>query len=247
VSSSYAGVTKAEGHAMRNTVSGVAPVDAPVDALAGATLAPGRIDVYLVDCDDGVHDVATLDAHERARHARFVTQALRDRFVAAHAATRRILGAYLRCSPQSVELERDRYGKPHVRGAALAFNLSHSDRVAAVAVAARAVGVDCERVDPATDWRALLPQVAHPAERIDERAAFYRVWARKEAVMKQRGLGFQLAPDRIEVPTSAGAIDWQRARIDGDAGPYVRDVDAPPGFVLAVAADARCDIRPVHL
>jgi 4'-phosphopantetheinyl transferase len=216
---------------------------ADVPAIARAHDA-GRIDVWLFDRDVALVDADALDADEEARRARFLTPLLRERFRNGHNTVRALLGAYVGCAPAAVEIVRDGNDKPVVRDARVHFSLSHSDRTAMLAIAREAVGVDCERVAERMDWRAMLPAVAHARECIDAPDAFFRTWTRKEAVMKQLGLGFRLAPSRVEAGTSA-ALDasWRRARIDGEHGPYVRDLAAPDGFVAALAAGSPLDVR----
>src|SRR5215475_8806618 len=70
-----------------------------------------------------------LDDRERQRAARFLRERDRTAFVAAHAATRIVLGRCLNISPSSVRFEYGQYGKPGVVEAAndLTFNLAHAE------------------------------------------------------------------------------------------------------------------------
>ncbi len=147
-------------------------------------------------------DAQLLDASEQARAAAFRFDDLRRRFVAAHAALRRILAAELNANPAQLAFATQTHGKPVLAGAHagsdLHFNLSHSGEWALVALAWGApVGVDVEQVQPENEQ---LLQVANqfspheqaamaryaPAERL---AAFYSCWVRKEALLKGVGVG----------------------------------------------------------
>jgi hypothetical protein len=104
--------------------------------------------------------------------------------VAPRSALREILGRHLGLPPTGLRFEIGRHGKPQLAAPVsdLAFNLSHSDSLALVAVARRAVGVDVERI------RAKRP--------VD----FYRRWADHEARVKYFGTGLtaQVPPDSPE-------------------------------------------------
>ena len=78
-------------------------------------------------------DLAVLDAHERERARRFVFDVDRDRYVAAHAWTRRMLAARTDVRPGDITVVRDERGKPGVPGGP-SFSLSHDDDLAALAV-----------------------------------------------------------------------------------------------------------------
>jgi 4'-phosphopantetheinyl transferase len=138
---------------------------------------------------------AELPAAERERAARFASPQVARRWVASRWALRCVLGRYLDQPPSEVELELGEYGKPRLRGKPLEFNLSHSEGLALVAAAERAVGVDVEAVRPGRDALALAQRALSTEEAAAVRAAspqereavFYRAWTRHEARLKCRG------------------------------------------------------------
>lgn len=76
------------------------------------------------------------------------------------------------------------------------FNLSHSgDDIALLMSDEGEVGCDIEVIRPRDNWRALANAVFSIAEHDelerealdDQLAAFWRIWTRKEAIVKQRG------------------------------------------------------------
>ncbi|MYR40515.1 4-phosphopantetheinyl transferase, partial [Streptomyces sp. SID5910] len=113
-----------------------------------------------------------LDAAERHRARSFPTPAGRGRYVRAHVALRTVLARYTGQAPADIRLARERpHGRPVLRDAPLPwFSLSHSHGLVAVAVAARPVGVDVQRICPLGTVEACLPRL-HPAER-DELGRF---------------------------------------------------------------------------
>ena len=89
------------------------------------------------------------------------------------------------------------------------------------------------------DITAIASLVAHREEKIINTESFYRTWTRKEAVMKQLGLGVNLEPRLLRViDAPAMHLQWMPTSIDGAAeAPYVTDVPAPQGVFAAVATE----------
>ena len=83
------------------------------------------------------------------------------------------------------------------------FNLSHSGTLAVCAVADRRVGVDVER--PRAVSEALVRRVLTAEEQTwlagqaDPKAAFIRLWTRKESFLKRSGEGLSSRPDGFSV------------------------------------------------
>ncbi len=133
----------------------------------------------------------------------------------AHLAQRRLLGAYLGVTPATLEFERGASGKPRLRGEPLQFNLSHSERLALLAVTRRlAVGVDVQSPHPTASKPWFAKRICTPREherfldgpRPEE---LLRLWARKEAVIKARGEGSYVAVGEIDVLDDTVAGGWR--------------------------------------
>lgn len=177
------------------------------------TLPPGVVDVWLTDPDRVTADaaldlLAVLDPEERARNARFRVEPARRQHLVAHALLRRTLTRYTGIDPAEWRFGANSYGRPHIEGPALEaplhFNLSHTDGLVALAVAASPdVGVDVERESRQTDIDRLAPAVFSKTEREafgrcpgqDRRALFFTFWTLKEAYIKARGMGLSLPLD----------------------------------------------------
>lgn len=125
-------------------------------------------------------------------------------------ALKRVLGAYLGITPDSVVVRQaDAASKPELGDAErLRFNWSHSGDQAVVAVATDIeVGIDIERADRRVRARALAQRFFAPAETdwlaglapaVHERA-FLRIWTAKEAVLKALGAGIAAGLDKVTV------------------------------------------------
>ena len=104
---------------------------------------------------------------------------------------------------RSAHYEHGRRGKPHLPDRA-PFNITHAGDYAVLALSARAVGVDLERVRP-VDWRRIARRYFHPEERAclersaDPETEFFRIWTLKESFLKAEGVGFSLSPASFAV------------------------------------------------
>lgn len=157
-----------------------------------------------------------LCADEQERAARFRFDVDRDRFVVAHGGIRSVLAQYVGMEPRQLRFRRGPYGKPAMAegqaGGGVEFNLTHSGEWALVAVArGRAVGVDIERARTIPEMEGVARSVFTPAEHegllrvgpSERFAAFYRLWTRKEAIIKAIGSGLSTPLDRLDVQPAA--------------------------------------------
>ncbi|MGQ0585167.1 MAG: 4'-phosphopantetheinyl transferase family protein [Reyranella sp.] len=152
---------------------------------------------------------ALLSDDEKARGLRFVTAALRHRFVAGRARLRSLLGAHLGLDPHALVFAENAFGKPRLADRpSVHFSLSHSGDQAVLAVSEqREIGIDIERVRP-LDHLDLARRYFHPNEvaaiggvkASDEQLlAFFRIWTLKEATAKAIGKGLSIPLDSFEV------------------------------------------------
>ncbi len=152
-----------------------------------------------------------LSSEEKARARRFVAPKLAERFVAAHGALRRIVGAYVGCRPADVHFSFNKTGKPFLPGN-VHFNLSHSGDVAVIGVVRgnHAIGVDIERLQPVPDALDIARRWFSPEERrwIEKNPdrRFLRCWTLREAFLKALGVGLHMPLNEFGVspPDMAG-------------------------------------------
>jgi 4'-phosphopantetheinyl transferase len=188
---------------------------------------------------------AAVTADEREQASRFRWDTHRRRYVTGRGRLRRLLAGYLGIEPLAVPLTTNAHGKPMLDDPSLPvrFNLAHSEDIAVYAVTRdRDVGVDVERIDPTVDVdglaRRTLSATEHAAiEQLagdDRTDAFFRLWTRKEAVLKATGVGLSAGPRNVDVSVGSFVVlpatdelaqsQWQ-----------VRDFAAVPGYAAAVA------------
>jgi 4'-phosphopantetheinyl transferase len=151
--------------------------------------------------------VEWLSPEEQIRSQRFLREADRRRFVLGRAIIRHLCGQYLSLEPARILLELTPAGKLYLANTVprarrrLEFNISHSGDCILVAwVEGRPVGVDVEALNRgrAPEYHQIAQAAFSDAECAtlssacpDEvPATFYRIWVRKEAVLKGEGCGF---------------------------------------------------------
>jgi 4'-phosphopantetheinyl transferase len=192
---------------------------------------------------------SSLDAQEQSRARRLVHQRDRQRYVAFHGAVRAILSLELGTTAGSIRFTRGTFGKPALVGGALAFNLAHSEGLGLLGLLESGeIGIDLESMADARDLelvarthfaaREQAEWLALPAG--ERAAAFFRVWTRKEALLKAEGRGLFRPLDSFEVslgspprlvatrPDSTEADRW-----------ILLEPEVPAGFAAAVAVDRR--------
>ena len=183
-------------------------------------LRDGEVHVWIIRLDtlSGIEDDLTLlSAPEHDRADRLRADGDRSRFLRRRLALRRILGAYLGVEPRAIEYRLNRFGRPSLApspsGDQISFNTSHSNGVAAVAVArSLQIGIDIECVKPIPEAEAIAAHYFTASEMAtltalpsDQRiAGFYNGWTRKEAIAKALGDGLSIPLDSFEVSLKPG-------------------------------------------
>lgn len=180
---------------------------------------------------------AWLSPEERARADRYLNPSHGERYLAAHAQLRWILGQRLGCLPGDLRFARESSGKPRLAGDGLHFNLSHSGILGLLGVhPSLALGVDIEAERPRNflglaqryfsaseqAWLAAQPEPARGH-------AFTRLWTCKEAWMKADGRGLAVLR-QPEAQLEGGAA---QLRALGRAW-WVRELETAAGYAAAV-------------
>ena len=168
---------------------------------------------------------ATLTAVEADRVARLGVQVQRDRFAIARGVLRTLLGRYLSCDPDRVQLGTDAGGKPCLENAALSFNLSHTGSIGLFAFTLnRRIGIDVESASRKGAGDRIARRFLAPSEASrlsslpaggERHRAFLRCWTHKEAYLKATGEGITSGSlSRFEVSVDPR----QPARLERVAG-----------------------------
>jgi len=198
--------------------------------------------------------LSNLSPDELSRAKRFHFEKERFNFVRCRSALRSLLSRYLGIAPKDLCFEYQRGGKPELaaqqnpRG--LQFSVSHSSRMALIAVSAgHRIGVDIEKESADVDVIALAEHCFSTGELAALRAlpdqlrqvAFFACWTRKEAFLKAigEGLSFPLAEFSVTInPDLAPALEEIRG--DREAGNqwFLADLSVASGYRAAVAVES---------
>ncbi len=182
---------------------------------------------------------------ERARRFRFPKDRLA--FEDRHVFLRGVLGELTGRDPASLSFGEGEFGKPFLLGGGPAFNMSRSGAATLLATAGLEVGVDVEEVRPRGKLESVARRVQTAAEQAqwnrlpeDERlAAFFRLWTRKEALMKVTGEGFQRDPASFQVGLEVRAWDEVLScDLDGFGIAHLVDLPLPAPYLGALAIPA---------
>jgi 4'-phosphopantetheinyl transferase len=200
-----------------------------------------------------------LSGDERVRADRFSLPEGRRRFVVGRAMLRRLLAERLGICAAAIRFTEGAHGKPHLVADAnrtkppLEFNLSHTDDLALIVIGPSEVGVDVESFDRQVETMAVVRRFFSETERSGFEAVpggiardqlFFRVWTRKEALVKAVGRGLNCPLSSFSVPL--GPIPAGGLLIDCPEGTGRKwrlfDVESaqgvPPGHAAAVVTGA---------
>jgi 4'-phosphopantetheinyl transferase len=200
---------------------------APPDTLS---LPPGEVHLWRFPLTPSAEEISLLQtllaADELQRAERLLDRRKAQDFIVGRGRLRQILGSYLHVDPTTIAFTIGNHGRPTLTSNCLQFNLSHSGAWGLLGLRAdAAIGVDLERIEPALDYAALAARFFTAAENAlllaapmaQRRRRFYRLWTRKEALLKGQGRGFSVSAEQ-----EAG--DWQ-----------LRSFWLGPGYVGTVA------------
>jgi 4'-phosphopantetheinyl transferase len=190
---------------------------------------------------------AVTSPEEQARASRFHQGVDAARHLIGRGLLRRALAPHTGLAPEAIRFLHTADGKPYLADGP-SFNVSHSGNVVAIALAGDGrVGFDVEAVRVLDDM-AGVARSAFGADECDELAGtpsadrlhtFYRIWARKEAMLKALGLGLS-ALSMISVSGAEGfgnslvRLDAPHESLDGWT---LRSIQSPADTESAVAWD----------
>jgi 4'-phosphopantetheinyl transferase len=179
------------------------------------------------------HLVALLDAEERARMDRFRREIDAARYLAAHALARLALARPLDVDPAGLAFDRtcrcgQPHGKPRLDGPGPAFSMTHAGDLVGVAVHRDPVGLDVEQVRPLSDLAAVAAHACAPGETVADADGFFRLWTRKEALLKSTGEGLSTPMSDIAL-SPGGAVRW------ADRTVWLHDLSPAPDHPAALA------------
>jgi len=218
--------------------------------LRGLPPAPGECHVWPVRLTGAAAWSGLLDDAERRRAESIRVVRARDTFIVSRAAQRLVMSRYLDCAPDALVIRRacahcgsTEHGRPAAGPGAPDYSVSHSGEwVLLAAVGSGRVGVDIEHCRPRAGVALLAGRTLTTAERAEFGALpdssrsgwFYRVWTRKEAVVKATGQDLAATASTLDVSADMVAV----APTDAVPGGliHLRDLPAPGPYAAALAS-----------
>jgi 4'-phosphopantetheinyl transferase len=200
---------------------------------------PVRCQVWLADLACYREELTTLlDQVERDRLTRYQMASDRQRSTVAAALLRQVAGRRLGVPAGQLRIDRScpecdqPHGKPTVRDAAdLQVSVSHSAELVAVAVTEAApIGVDVEFMVE-RDYPGLARSFLAAGERVDDADSFYRLWTRKEALVKATGDGLRMPLPNVIAGGSDHVVSYAGAALSC----CIADLQPRAGYIGAVA------------
>ena len=186
------------------------------------------VDVWLIE-RPGPEEIERwtdlISPEERSRADRFRYPGDREVYIAVHGALREILGGIPGVEPGGITFATKPDGKPEVEGGGASFSISRTEGAALIAVSSSgAVGADIELVSPHSLDATVADRFFSPRERAsldglegeEYASAFFRIWTRKEALVKCMGRGIDEDLAAIETDPAPG---WTLVSLDLP-GPY---------------------------
>ena len=230
---------------------------------AWPTLAPGEVHVWRISLvrtrlthAARVELRQSLSGDERLKGETHLLESAREEILIGRGVLRNILAAYLGRSPEEIQFQYGRHGKPSLAPVSnhldIQFNISHSaDWMLCALARTNAVGVDVERVRQNVDFTGMARMLFSDLDRReflsiqeDQRAElFYGSWVRREACVKAIGLGlhFPLAAVRGSLG-AAGDADTPEIEYAGTRRMYaLTDLEMEPGYRAALVVDGHVD------
>lgn len=147
-----------------------------------------------------------LTTDEIARAQKFHFPEDKYTYAAAHAFLNFQLLNRLGCPMDRLRFSYNSYKKPIISGSKIRFNLSHSKNSWAVVIAENCeIGVDIEHINDKRDLLQITEYYFTPYEQnrvnyADNKVLeFYKIWTRKEAYLKMKGIGINIDFHNIDV------------------------------------------------
>ncbi len=176
-----------------------------------------QVDIWQIDVNSQLPNLKKqkeiLHPDEIMRANKYLRDADRNRFIVSRSTLRNILGKYTGQEPTAIEFKLGNTRKPYI-DFPLHFNLSDSGDRVIIAIAGYEVGVDVEFIKPDFSYDSIISSHFNAQEieyikETDSANRFFKLWTRKEAILKATGIG--LTEDLVSI-TSLDGMN----RMDGE-------------------------------
>lgn len=154
---------------------------------------------------------------EKLRADKFYSDTDRKTYVLCHAILRIILSARLNIHPLEIPFIKGSNNKPGLPDNQAFFNISHTREAFAIAFSKDFnVGIDLEKIKHNLDIRSIIKsyfsikeQNCIHSSKSEEMATFFKLWTRKEALLKAIGTGITVNLNRVDVSGRVNLIEMK--------------------------------------
>lgn len=192
-----------------------------------------NIDIWLIDLSDTqVYSeevkgkfFSSLDDCEKRKALLFKNSQIQTRYILSHYALRKILSTYIKCEVSDITFKLGKYGKPRLlHYTPMHFSTSRSEDITICAISQKKeIGIDIELSRPINNMDSIVQVALSRKEREaftllpaqNKLSVFYRIWTRKEALLKYLGIGLSFPLTDITVwPLNLNLKHTCKAKID---------------------------------
>lgn len=194
---------------------------------------------------DKICSQLTPDEQTRATTCHFEKDAIA--FMAGRYLQRSVLSRYTSIPPQDLDIVVDPRGKPYLADTGVAFNLTNTEGLAAVAISgtAKMLGIDAEPVGTAIEPGASYLfcssaelEILSALQGSERQSLLLSYWTLKESFLKAVGTGVIAPPDQLNIRLDrmANTVRIDTVLTADDKGWHHRLLSAPSGHLIAVSA-----------
>jgi len=191
------------------------------------------------------HYESLLSTDEKLRLNKISLETRRQQFIITRAVTRKVLADTIQISHNEIDFTFNEHGKPYCSNPdnVIYFNISHSNNFGIIALNIdHETGIDIQHQRPKQHILKLAKRFfANEEIQLLEQSndnllsdIFYRIWARKEALLKSTGSG--LAHGLSQYTVVRDKFKSDHCRIDiANRTYYISDIPAPDQYSAALA------------
>jgi 4'-phosphopantetheinyl transferase len=175
--------------------------------------------IWNADLDQPVSTIRSLGSllslEEKKRAERFHFEKHRNRFIVCHGLLRVLLSHYIGIKPDHIQFSYGQNGKPALpemlNNCDIRFSLSNSRGFCLFAISrCREIGVDIEFIGRSLDCDQIINNFFTEKEKCSfyclnkkqKEKAFFKIWTKKEALLKALGIGLSLPLNSFSVSLS---------------------------------------------
>ena len=197
--------------------------------------------------------IGFLSRDEVERANQFYFERDRMQFIMRRGILKQIIAKYLAIEPKNLLFEYNRFGKPFLNSDFLKhdlrFNMSHSKNIALYCISyQKDVGIDIEYIREDVEFQQIIHRFFSHKEKefiqkitIDKRReAFFRIWTRKEAVLKALGKGISFPIQMVNVPYNRSNFIIRINNVDDqckESSWYVQDLLPANNYIASIAIE----------